>query len=184
MWTGGKFCLRPHWAVESRELSSHSWPCHCNNDSDSCHYQEEEKLKLGCESVGNRTKAEEQQTGRRLMWTVGNLKVDNIKRTVGGPESQQPVLTVIIRAHALSTRLSSTLFSPLLQFGVGQTYLSQVSQCPSDASYFMPVSIQEKPSLSAKWYMYFLHLLLHGKLHALFEMGIMPDFRALTKGSI
>lgn len=36
-------------------------PCHCYNDSHSCHYQEEEKLKLGCESA-NGTK----QKNRKL----------------------------------------------------------------------------------------------------------------------
>lgn len=61
------------WALTkpwySRELSPYSWPCHCNNDSDSCHYQEEEKLKLGCESAFSRkpNKTEEQQKRRRLV---------------------------------------------------------------------------------------------------------------------
>lgn len=60
------------------ELSPCSRPFHCNNDSDSCHCQEEEKLKLGCESAFSRkpNKKEEQREDSEL-WVT--LKMDNVK---------------------------------------------------------------------------------------------------------
>lgn len=72
----------------------------------------------------------------------------------GGSENQQLGHTDNTRAHAYGTQLCSTLFSPSLQFGVGHTYLSQVSQCPSDTSNFMSVSIQEKPIFISKCIFY------------------------------
>lgn len=130
------------------------WPCHCSNDSDSCHYQEEEKLKLGCESVGNQQTQKNRKQGEDSCELWLNPEGGQHWKDCGGPENQQLGLTDITRAHAYGTRLCSTSFSPSLQFGVGHTYLSQVSQCPSDTSNFMSVSIQEKPIFISKCIFY------------------------------
>lgn len=115
------------------------------------------------------------------MWTVAKAEGGRHWKDCGGPENQQLGLTDTIRAHAYNTRLCSTMFSPWLQSG--QTYLRQVSQCPSDAAFiFMSISIQEKPIFISNCIFYISCSVEN--IYALFELGDMPDFRALRKGWI
>lgn len=103
--TGCKFCARPRQAMEKRELSSCSWPCPCSNDSDSCHYQEEEKLKLGCESVGNQQRQKNWKHREDSCQVWLKPKVYKLWRDCGGPENQQLGLSDTTRAHAYSVWL-------------------------------------------------------------------------------
>lgn len=92
------------WALTKPWKAVSRHPAACNNDSDSCHYQEE-KLKLGCESAFSwkPNKTEEQGEETCELWVT--LKVDNIERKdCGGSQSQQQVLIFIIRAHAYGSR--------------------------------------------------------------------------------
>lgn len=115
------------------------------------------------------------------MWTVAKAEGGQHWKDCGGPENQQLGVTDTNRAHASVTQLCSTMFSPWLQFG--QTYLHQVSQCPSDAAFiFMSISIQEKPIFISNCIFYISCTVEN--IYALFELGNMPDFRALTKGRI
>lgn len=121
------------------------------------------------------------RTGRRLMWTVAQAEGGRHWKDCGGPDHQQLGLTDTTRAHAYVTRLCCTTFSPWLQFG--QTYLRQVSQCPSDAAFiFTSISIQEKPIFISNCIFYISCTVEN--IYAVFELGHMPDFRALTKGWI
>lgn len=83
------------------EPSPYSPPPFQCNDSDSCHCQEEEKLKLGCESAFSRAKQKNSKQ-RRLTWTVGNSEDGRrwSKNDCVGIQSQQQVLLVTVRVHA------------------------------------------------------------------------------------
>lgn len=117
---------KPWTAVE---LSAYSRPCHCNNDSDSCHYQEEEKLKLGCESAFSRKPniTEEQQTGRRLMWTMGlpwRWTTFKKKRLGVHGASSKCFLSSLGRMITLEG-FCSTMLSPSTEYSI---YLTSVSK--------------------------------------------------------
>jgi len=161
MCAGGTLCLAPTKPRSSRELSPDSWPCRCNNDSDSCHYQEEEKLKLGCESAFGRkpNKTEEQQTGRRLMWTMGNP---------GGGQHWRKTVGV---HRAGSKCLTSSLGSMLK--------LHHTRTTNSVKSFYDVVSILKKPSSSAKASVVPGQTVCVARLNT----GTMSDFRALNKRS-
>lgn len=117
------------------------------------------------------------------MWTVAKAEGGQHWKDCGGLENQQLGLTDTTRAHAYVTRLCSTMFSPWSQFG-HTTYLSQVTQCPSDAAFiYMSMSIQEKPIFISNC-IFYISCTVRKKKNALFELGDMPDFRALTKGWI
>lgn len=159
------------------ELSPYSWPWHCNNDSDSCHYQEEEKLKLGCESAfnGKPNKTEEQQTDRRLMWTMGNPEGGQRWKDCRGSKSQQQVLNFIIRAHAWSSRHLLHYAWPINSV----LWCFIVNQLPHKKHQISFISLLHplKKAIFTSKMVHNVHVLLlfcHGKLYAL---SVQPQHR-------
>lgn len=175
--------------MESRELSSCSWPCHCNNDSDSCHYQEEEKLKLGCESTFSwkPNKTEEQQTGRRLMWTMGNPEGGQHwkKRLWGFTEPAACCLSSSLGRMLKVVGFCSTSLSPSTQFSDDLTYSMLAKFLKGRIkrhSYFHPEEAIFISKMVHIMHFFYICCAMENNLLCLFKTRTKPDFGALEKG--
>lgn len=171
---------KPWTAVE---LSAYSRPCHCNNDSDSCHYQEEEKLKLGCESAFSRKPniTEEQQTGRRLMWTMGlPWRWTTFKeKTVGVHGASSKCFLSSLGRMITLEGFCSTMLSPSTEYSIYLTSDSKILHRKISSSF--PFSTLDRQN--GTFFVYICCAMANSML-CLFSLNsaIKPDFRALTQG--
>lgn len=169
------------------ELSVYSWPWHCNNDSDSCHYQEEEKLKLGCESAfnGKPNKTEEQQTERRLMWTMGNPEDNSEKKDCGVHRANSKCLLSPLGRMLKVAGFCSTMLGPSTRYSDDVSFVNQFPHRTSQTLFFYFLHPMKKATFRAKWFINFMFLfcfVMANRMLRLFSLntGAEPDFRALT----